>query len=285
MGDEQADLLAHQYRVVCGWVREPRSTSQWEVNVSEPDVNGTRGAQAIDPAWAGPCWMGGVAAFSMLGSAMATMVVVLTLGGEPTSPHEYFTLLARNRLVGMLRMDLASIATVGLYYFVFFGLFAALRRTQAPLAALATALAFVGATLWFARHSALSMLHLSDRHAAAATDAERAQITAAAEAVLASDVWHSTGALVGGVLLMGGAIVICVAMLKSGVFGKVAAWSGILANGFDLLHILVNLVVPGNPGDILMAVAGPAYLVWFVLLGRRLLQLARCAQREAPQQG
>jgi hypothetical protein len=83
---------------------------------------------------------------------------------------------------------------------------------------------------------------------------------------------------------LGGAILISVAMLKSGVFGKVAAWSGILANGFDLLHILINLVVQGNAGDILMAVAGPAYLVWFVLLGRRLLQLASAARNAGPQE-
>jgi hypothetical protein len=225
--------------------------------------------------------MGGLAAFLMLASATLTMAVVLALGGEPTTPNEYFTLLAGNRLVGLLRMDLASIATIVLYYFVFFGLYAALRRTQGPQAAFATALAFVGATLWFAKQSALSMVHLSDRYAVATTDAERAQLVAAAEAVLASDVWHTTGALVGGILLMGGATLISVAMLRSGLFGKVAAWSGILANGTDLLHVLLNLVLPGSPGDILMAVAGPAYLVWFILLGRRLLQLGR-SQSERP---
>jgi hypothetical protein len=96
---------------------------------------------------------------------------------------------------------------------------------------------------------------------------------AAAEAVLASDVWHTTGTLVGGILLMGAAIMFSATMLRSGLFGKAAGWSGILANGVDLLHVLLNLVLPGSPGDILMAVAGPAYLVWFILLGRRLLQL------------
>jgi hypothetical protein len=246
-----------------------------EVHLTESQSDRTRDAEAVEPAWRGLCRMGGLAAFLMLASTTVTMVVFLTLGGEPTTPNEYFTLLADNRLVGLLRMDLASIATVVLYYFVFFGLYAALRRTQAPQAALATALAFVGATLWFAEHSALSMVHLSDRYAAAATDAERARLVAAAEAVLAGDVWHTTGVLVGGVLLMGAAIMISVAMLRSGLFGKVAAWSGILANGIDLLHVLVNVVAPGNPGDILMAVAGPAYLVWFILLGRRLLQLGR----------
>jgi len=53
----------------------------------------------------------------------------------------------------------------------------------------------------------------------------------------------------------------------------VAGWSGILCHGLDLGHVVVNLVAGGNPGDYLMAVAGPLYLVWFVLVGRRLLQL------------
>jgi hypothetical protein len=234
-----------------------------------------RDAGAVEPAWRGFCRTGGVAAFLMLASATVTMVVVVTLGGEPTTPNEYFTLLADNRLVGLLRMDLASIATILLYYFVFFGLYAALRRTDGPQATFATALAFVGATLWFASQSALSMVHLSDRFAAATTEAERGQIVAAAEAILASDVWHTTGTLVGGMLLFGGAIMISIAMLRSPLFGKVAGWAGIVANGLDLLHVLVNLVLPGSPGDILMAVAGPAYLVWFILLGYRLLQLGR----------
>lgn len=247
------------------------------------ESEGPADVETVESAWRGLCRMGGAAAFLMVACAAVTMVVILTLGGEPTTPQEYFALLASNRLFGLLRMDLASVFTVGLYYFVFFGLYAALRRTRAPQGAFATALAFVGATLWFAKHSALSMIHLSDRYAAATTDAERARLLAAAEGVVATDVWHATGTVAGGVLLMSAAIIACVAMLQSGLFGKVAAWSGILANGLDLAHVLINLVAPGNPGDVLMAVAGPLYLVWFVLLGRRLLELGR-PERESPPQ-
>ena len=81
---------------------------------------------------------------------------------------------------------------------------------------------------------------------------------------------------------MSAGIIVSVAMLRSGLFGKVAAWAGILANALDLAHILVNVVAPGNPGDILMAVAGPSYLLWFVLLGRRLLQLGRPVREGLP---
>jgi hypothetical protein len=127
------------------------------------------------------------------------------------------------------------------------------------------------------------MIHLGDRYLAAATDAERARIVAAAEAVLATDVWHATGGLGGGICLMSAAISISVAMLQSGLFGKVTAYGGILANALDLARVLIDLVARGNPEDILMAVAGPSYLLWFVPLGRRLLQLGRPIGEGLPQ--
>jgi hypothetical protein len=249
--------------------------------MADQGTDAVAGAGAVEPAWRPMCTMGGVAAVLMLVAAMTTMAVVLTLGGEPTTPAEYFELLAKNRLVGLLRMDLASLVTVGLYYLLFFGLYASLRDRQGPLATLSTAMGFAGVTLWFANHSAMSMVTLSDRFARAATSAERERLTAAAEAVLASDVWHSTGTAVGGLLLMSAGILVSVAMLHSGRFGRVAGYSGILANGFDLLHIVINIATGGNRGDILMAVAGPCYLVWFVLLGYRLLALGRKGARRS----
>jgi hypothetical protein len=248
--------------------------------MADRDTDTVADTGAVEPAWRWACAMSGVAAFLMLVAALVTMVVFVTLGAEPATPAEYFELLAKNRLVGLLRMDLASLATVGLYYFLFFGLYAALRDRQGPLATFSTALGFAGVTLWFANHSAMSMVTLGDRFARAATSAERERLTAAAEAVLASDVWHSTGTAVGGLLLLGAGVLVSVAMLRSGLFGKVAAFSGVLANGLDLLHILINMVAGGNQGDILMAVAGPCYLVWFVLLGRRLLALGQTGQTQ-----
>jgi hypothetical protein len=254
--------------------RHARWSDRKEVRVAT-GTTGTGAGEGVDPSWRGLCRIGGVASYLMIACAMVTMVVVVTLGGEPVTPDEYFELLSQSRFVGLLRMDLASLGTVGLYYLVFFGLYAALRRSFPAEAALATALGFVGVTLWFARHSALSMVHLADRYAAAGTDAERAALRAAAEATLAGDVWHSTGVVVGTFLLMGAGVLVSVLMLRSGLFGKVAGWSGILCHGLDLGHIVINLATGGNLGDYLMAVAGPLYLVWFILVGRRLLQLGR----------
>ena len=49
---------------------------------------------------------------------------------------------------------------------------------------------------------------------------------------------------------------------------------GIMTHGLDLIHGLVGFVMP-KAAFLLMAIAGPLYLVWFALVGRRLLQLGR----------
>jgi hypothetical protein len=201
------------------------------------------------------------------------MVQILVLGGQPTSAAEAFRLLEDNRVVGLLRLDLPTTLAMPLYYLVFLGLFAALRRPERAYATLSTALSFAGVTLVLATPTALSMIPLSDRYAAATTEASRNQLLAAGEALLAADIWHGTGAILGAVLLQSGAVLISAVMLRGEVFSRTIAYVGLLTHGCDLAHIVLGLFLPAA-GAVLMAVAGPLYLVWFPLIGRRLLQLA-----------
>ena len=233
------------------------------------------GSEAVDAHWRGPCRAGGLAALVQVACALTTMAVVLTLGGEPGSASEAFELLQGRRAEGLLRLDFASLVSMGVFYLTFFGLYAALRRSSGGHAAFATALAFVGVTLWLSAHSAFSMLYLSDLHATATTDTQRSQLLAAGEAVLAANMWHSSAAVLAGLLLLPAGVMVSVLMLRSGLFGPATAWAGIVAFGLDLAHVVVNLFARGNPGDILMAIAGPLYLVWFALVGRRLLRLGQ----------
>ena len=89
---------------------------------------------------------------------------------------------------------------------------------------------------------------------------------------MAIDIWHHTGAFVGAILLQTGAVLICVVMLRGGVFSRATAWLGIVMHGLDLAHIMCGLFMP-IAAMVLMAVAGVLYPFWFFLVGRRLLQL------------
>ena len=247
--------------------------------MSQSKLNHSTDTKIEDSSWKNVCIIGGVAALISVVCSLITMIVIITIGGEPSTANEYFTLLNNNRIVGLLRMDFASVINLSSYYLMFFGFYAALRRENGAYTALATALAFVGITLWFASHSAFSMISLSDQYAVATTDAHKSQLLAAGNAIISSDMWHSTGARLGGIFLESAAVLISFVMLRSKIFGKVTAYVGILMHGLDLAHYIIGIFLP-SAGVILMAIAGPFYIVWFPLVGRRLIQLGQGTSKE-----
>lgn len=216
----------------------------------------------------------GVAAIVFLVYSLVTMVQMVALGGMPATAEEGFALLRDNRLVGLLRLDILTLFTLPLYYLLFLGLYTALKRTNEAYVTLAVLLGCVGLTLVLATPSALSFVALSDRFAAATTEAARAHFLAAGEAVLASDLWHGSGARIGGLLLQIAWVLLSAVMLGDRNFGRFTIYTGLVAHGVDLARILLGfffstLDVP------LMAIAGPLYLVWFPLLARDLFRLAK----------
>ena len=233
---------------------------------SDPDDD------ARDESLSGLCRPGGVAAWLLLVYSLATMVQIAVVGGQPETAAAAFRLLQEDRVVGLLRLDLPTVLALPLYYVLFLGLFAALRRVDPARTTLATALAFAGLTLVLATPMGLSMLPLADRYAAATTEETRGQLLAVGETILATEMWHSTSAFVGGLLLQGAAVLVSVVMLRTGVFSRTTARVGILTHGLDLVHIALLPLLPAA-GFAFMAVAGPRYLAWFPLVGRRLLQL------------
>lgn len=235
------------------------------------------GIQQTPDSLVGLFLIGGIAALSLAVYSLATMVQMIILGGQPASAAEAFDLLEHHRLVGLLRLDLPTVISLPLYYLVFLGLYAALRRVDLSNTLLATTLAFAGTTLVLATPTALSMIPLSDKFAAATSDFAKNQLLATGEALLANDIWHSTSAILGGVVLQCGALLISIVMLQGSVFTKMTAWLGVVMHGLDLAHIIGGLVLPAV-GFVLLALAGPLYPVWFILVGLRLLKLARRPQ-------
>lgn len=224
--------------------------------------------------WIGLCRLGAVAALILLIYSAATMIILEWLGGPPTTAQECFELMQRNLLTALFRLDVLTIIVMPMFYFLYAGLFGAMHRSSLPITALSTALAFVGVTMVLSSASVLSLLHLSNQYAAATTVARRTVLLAAGEAVISTDMWHSTGAALGGGLLQLAGVLISVAMLQSKVFNKLTGYLGIVTHGLDLAHILMGLFVPTG-GVVLMVLAGPLYLVWLPLVGRRLHQLGR----------
>ena len=137
--------------VLGGTVKLAAENEQGQDTPSESDASN----------WTCLCRIGGIAAFVLIVYSLLTIVQLIVLGGPPATAAEAFRLLQGNRIVGLLRLDLPTIVAMPLYYFVFLGLFAALKRTDVANAILSTALAFVGVTLLLATPTALSMISLS----------------------------------------------------------------------------------------------------------------------------
>ena len=59
----------------------------------------------------------------------------------------------------------------------------------------------------------------------------REQLLVAGEAVIAGDMWHSTSGFLAGIFMQGGFVLISAVMLRSKVFSKGTAITGMVANG------------------------------------------------------
>ena len=220
------------------------------------------------------CRAGGIASFVFVIYSLITLVVLSVFGGQPSTASEAFSMLQTNRFLGLLRMDLLTVIFIPFYYLIFLGLFLALNGKKNAWAIIALVAVFVGVTLFLATPSVFSMMNLSDKYVIATSENQRNQLLAAGEAILASDMWHCTGAILGGILIQVGALIFSILMLPGDVFNKFTSYVGIITHGLDFAHLIFLFVVP-TVGVILIAIAGTLYLLWFPLIGVRLIQIGK----------
>ncbi len=218
--------------------------------------------------------IGGVAAILQLVTILAYAVLIGVLGPKPTGAEEYFAIYQVSPLEAVLRGDFMLLILIGLYLGIFPALYASLRRLSPVYTALATLFTIMAVTGTFVTESTFSLLHLGEQYVTTNNDALRTQLLAAGEAVIASDMWNSSGAYMGGILLQGSGVMISIIMLRSKDFSKVTAYSGLLGNGFDLIQHIIHPFAPSISVFIMMFM-GLFYFVWFPMLGRDLLRLAK----------
>jgi hypothetical protein len=238
-------------------------------------------SEIADNNWKSLFKLCGWTALILVAYSLVTMVILFLLGAPPETAAEAFDMLEENRFIGLLRLDLLTVSVyMPLFYLLLLGLYAALKKTQPVPAAIAVVLGFAGVTLFLATPSVFSWLALSDKFASATNEAQKTLLLAAGETILVSDMWHGTGAIIGGILIQVATTLISIAMLSSKAFGKSTAYVGILTHGLDLAHLLTGFFLPAV-GFVLIAIAGPLYLVWFPLLARDFFRLGRGVSSEA----
>jgi hypothetical protein len=191
----------------------------------------------------------------------------------PSSAVEWFTLLSDSTFVGLILLDVVDVINYCLVGLVFLALYGALERVNKSAMLIATACALVGIGVYLASNQAFAMLSLSWQYAAATTDVQRSMLLAAGEALLAIGS-QGTGVHTSFFLVVTAGLIISVAMLRSGVFGKATAIVGILANGVRLCG-LAALVFAPPIYSFAIPVAAPFRVAWYVMIAITLLRLAR----------
>ena len=178
---------------------------------------------------------------------------------------DWFALLHRNRLAGLVDLDLLLAVDNALLVPLLLALYVVLRKVHESAMTLAVVLGLVGVAMYLASNPAIQMARLSDQYAAATTDPQRTAARAAGEAVLA--IWQGSGFHAAYLLGSFAGMVIGVVMLHSGLFSRTAGWLAILANGVGL-----GLYVPTV--GVYISVFSVVFLeVWYLLVARRLVQL------------
>ncbi|MGE5457904.1 MAG: hypothetical protein ACM3RX_06080 [Methanococcaceae archaeon] len=216
--------------------------------------------------------LGAASCLILLLYSLATLLIMTFIGGPPGTIEETFSILHSGKVSGLLRLDILTVFVMPLYYLLFYVLFVALKNSDHAGSAISMMLVFAGVTLFLATPSVFSYLYLSDKFAVVTSDFEKTQLLAAGKSIVASDMWHGTGARIGGLLLQSGALLISILMLRSDVFNKSTAIVGISTHGLDLVHIIIGFFIP-VAGDTIMFIAGPLYLLWFPMVGLRLWKL------------
>lgn len=242
-----------------------------------------------EPAWKSLYKIGGVAAllavFVFRRNLAAELGLLMNLGiirGVPTTPlasaSDWFTLFQDNWLAGLTFMNFFDLVEYALLGLVFLALYGALRQANRSAMVIATTAGLVGITVYFASNQAFAMLALNERYSAATSEAQRAIYQAAGEALLAinnpDSIYQGTGIYVSFFLVLFAGLIISFVMLRSDVFSKATALTGILANGIGLCYFITIAFTPAIYW-IPHPISAPFRVTWYFLIALRLFRLGK----------
>ena len=223
-------------------------------------------AERVEPAWK-PLYRtaGVVALLSVVFTFLA--VIVFIANPPPTTITAWFALFQRNGLLGLMNLDLLMLVTYVLMGVIYVALYGALHRGHEPVMILATLCGSVSIVTYIASNTGFNLLALSGQYAAATTEAQRAAIRAAGQAMLA--IWQGTAYDVSYVLGGVTTLLVAVVMLRSHRFGRVTAYVG--------LTMGVLMLVPATAGTIglyMSLISLVPTVIWLTLLAWRFFQFA-----------
>jgi hypothetical protein len=217
--------------------------------------------------WRG-LYLSGVVAMVVMIALMPVQIITYVLEPPPGTVVGWFEMLNENWLLGLLSLDLLYMLSNTLLIPIYLAWTAALRRVSESAVITALVVGSVGVAAYYASNPAFEMLSLAGQYARAVSETDRTIFLAAGTALMETykgtvfDAYYllSTVAL----------LIYAVLMLRSGIFGRVAPYAGLLAG--------VCMIVPSSAGQLGAYMSLASLIPWVVLLvltARHLLRFAR----------
>ena len=223
--------------------------------------------------------IGGVTAIGAVLVGVAEIAITFLPSGN--APHEtvldWFKLFQENPFMGLRNLGLLNIFLNALGILTYYTLYATYRKSPYQAYAAFTALIFfLGAGVFFATNRAFPMLALSQQYTIATSDARHA-LEAAAQSMLSVGQSHAPGTFLAFFLTELAGVLISIIMLRSRVFSQSAAYAGILGFGMLLIFEYLSSFVTGLSAAamILAMLGGILSMAWYIMIARRLFQLAK----------
>ncbi len=233
---------------------------------SEPRREEVSVAERIESAWTPLYRAAGVVALLSIAFTFVA-VIVFIVNPPPTTITAWFALFQRNGLLGLMDLDLLMLTTYVLMGMIYVALYGALHRGHEPVMALATVCGVVSIVTYVASNTRFNLLVLGGQYAAATTEAQRAALRAAGQAMLA--IWQGTAYDVSYVLGGVATLLIAAVMRRSHVFGRLTADVGLVLG--------VLMLLPATAGTIglhLSLLSLVPTVIWLGLLAWRFFRLA-----------
>ena len=235
----------------------------------------------LTPAWKGIYLLGGIATILALVGILVDIFLGTITGGNlaalPSTAVDRFIQFQANPLLGLYNLDLLNVINQIIMIPVYFAVFAALRRTNLPIAALGLIVFLVGSVVFITNNTALPMLELARKYAVASSEPQKLLFSAAGEAMLARGMHGSAGVFPGFLIPNIGSILLAGAMLDGKVFSRTAGIIGMTGSALLVAYTILVTFLP-SVKDVAMTVSMPGGLLmmaWLVLITIRLFRLAR----------
>jgi hypothetical protein len=197
----------------------------------------------------------------------------------PTTIEGWFALIQHSKLLGLWYLNALDILSFALLGIMFLALHMALRRFRPSWMLIALYLALLGVAVFIVpRVLHLSLLPLSDLHAAATTDAQKSVYLAAGEAL--SQVSSATPQTLGFLFMAVAGLLISDVSLRSHALhqpvplSKATGYVGIVGFVAALANFGSRLLAP-TVAETLMPINGLLWFTWWILASVSLFKLAK----------